>query len=64
MNIKAIFDIFRPCFLFFFMEDDFFKPTHPTKVWKNPYYFLTFKASLNQNFIAFSAICFKNIFCY
>ena len=26
------------------MENDFFKPTHPTKVWKIPYFFL--KASL------------------
>ena len=35
MNIYAILGIFRPCFLFlFFMENDFFKPTHPTKVWK------------------------------
>ena len=47
MNIQAILGIFRPCFLFlFFMENDFFKPTHPTKVWKIPYFFL--KASLNN----------------
>ena len=27
-------------FLFlFFMENDFSKPTHPTKVWKIPYFF-------------------------
>ena len=40
MNIWAILGIFRPCFLFLsFMENDFFKPTHPTKVWKIPYFF-------------------------
>ena len=40
MNISEILGIFRPYFLFlFFMENDFFKPTHPTKVWKIPYFF-------------------------
>ena len=33
------------------MENDFFKPTHPTKVWKIPYffYFLFLKASLSKS---------------
>ena len=26
--------------IFNFMENDFFKPTHPTKVWKIPYFFI------------------------
>ena len=40
--------IFRPCFLFFiFMENDFFKPTHPTKVWKI-HTFLILKPSLSS----------------
>ena len=25
--------------IFFFAENDFFKPTHPTKVWKIQYFF-------------------------
>ena len=32
------------------MENDFFKPTHPTKVWKIPYFFFFFlKPSLIEN---------------
>ena len=26
--------------IFFFVENDFFKPTHTTKVWKIPYFFI------------------------
>ena len=39
MNNKAILGIFRPSF---FMENEFFKPTHPTKVQKIPYFFVGF----------------------
>ena len=31
------------------MENDFFKPTHPTKVWKIPYFFF-FKPSVREAF--------------
>ena len=43
MNIKAIFGHFYTKFFIFFifMENDFFKPTHLTKVWKIPNYLYT-----------------------
>ena len=40
MNIQEILCILRP--YFFFAENDFFKPTHPTKVLKIPHFFETF----------------------
>ena len=34
--------------MYFFVENDFFKPTHPTKVRKIPHFF--FKPSLREGF--------------
>ena len=48
MNIKAILTFLDHVF-YFFMENDFFKPTHPTKVWRIPYFFL--KASLIEIYV-------------
>ena len=44
MNIQVILCILTP---YFFAENDFFKPTHPTKVRKIPHFFL--KPSLTDN---------------
>ena len=44
---------FRPYFLIFFMKMTF-KPTHPSKVWKIPYFF--FKPSL----IGMEGVTWKN----
>ena len=45
MNIQVILCILRP--YFFFAENDFFKPTHPTKVRKIPHFF--FETFPNSN---------------
>ena len=42
-------------FFFIFMENDFSKPSNPTKVWKIPYLFL--KASLKETFYLGLLVC-------
>ena len=46
--LNEVLGIFRPFFIFIFLENNFFKPTHSNRVWKIPYFF--FKASLREGF--------------
>ena len=45
----------------FFVENDFFKPTHPTEVWKIPHFFL--KPSLTYSFKLYIWIVFLTTSC-